>query len=43
MYNLLFSKIFTFKGRSGRKEYIFKLFLFAFILVAGIYTENFSK
>lgn len=43
MYNLLFNKVFTFKGRSGRKEYIIKLLLFIFILVIGVYTEDFRR
>ena len=38
IYNLLFSKFFTFKGRSSRKEYIIKILLYTLILVLGIYT-----
>ena len=38
IYNLLFSKFFTFKGRSSRKEYIIKILLYTLILILGIYT-----
>ena len=38
IYNLLFNKFFSFKGRSSRKEYIIKILLYVLVLVLGIYT-----
>lgn len=38
IYNLLFNKLFTFKGRSSRKEYIIKVILLAVSLITGTYT-----
>mgnify|MGYP003435207309 CR=1 FL=1 len=40
IYELLFGKIFTFKGRSSRKEYIFKIVLIIAIIVIGDYIIN---
>lgn len=33
IYNLLFSKIFTFKGRSSRKKYVYKFFSIILVVI----------
>ena len=38
MYNLLFKRFFSFKGRSGRKEYIVKILLTFTICIVWNYT-----
>ncbi len=38
MYNLLFHKVFTFKGRSSRKEYITKVLLLTVCIITWVYT-----
>ena len=40
MYNLLFNKFFTFKGRSNRKEYLIKVILLATCMITESYTIN---
>ncbi|WPY01556.1 DUF805 domain-containing protein (plasmid) [Candidatus Trichorickettsia mobilis] len=43
IYNLLFNKFFTFKGRSDRKEYILKSLLFILCFIIWSYSGNFSS
>jgi uncharacterized membrane protein YhaH (DUF805 family) len=41
MYNLFFKKLFSFKGRSNRKEYIAKIFTTFAIFVIWNYTADY--
>ena len=43
IYNLLFSKFFTFKGRSSRKEYIVRLLLTTIVFLIAAYTIYYIK
>ena len=40
MYNLLFTKIFTLKGRSSRKEYIYKFIISFIFFILAVYTKD---
>lgn len=42
IYNLFFRRLFSFKGRSSRKEYIARFLLTAFICVIWDYTKDFG-
>ncbi len=37
MYNLFFKRLFSFKGRSNKKEYFFKILLIIFLIIIRIY------
>ncbi len=43
IYNLFFRRLFSFKGRSSRKEYIARFLLTAFIGATWSYTEDFRN